>query len=132
MTLEEQETTVSVGKLDDEVQIWTSNPSDLRRLRKNPRVTEKAGGEDWGKFTVPKSAYDPMRGFKSQRKPLTEEQRQVLRERFAMIPCNTFERIRVTRRQSLNLAERYDQVFQRSSVAIAMLVDQGLKRLTSA
>lgn len=45
-TLAEQETSVSVGRLDSEVQIWTNVPKHLNRLRKRAGVTEIDSGHD--------------------------------------------------------------------------------------
>lgn len=80
-TLDEQETTVTYVRSDDVVRVYTANPAHLRRLRKDDRATEIDGGGDWGNFTIPTAMYDPMRGFKSRRKPLTPEQREQAAQR---------------------------------------------------
>lgn len=72
---DEQETTVTVGRDDELVHIYTSNTVHLRKLRKEPRATEIRGGEEWGQFTVPADQFNPISGFK-RRGSMTEEQRQ--------------------------------------------------------
>lgn len=62
------------GRNETVVHIWTSNPVHVRRLRKDTRVSEVRGGDDWGLFTVPVENYDPMRGLKSKR-VMSPEQR---------------------------------------------------------
>lgn len=79
-TREEQETTVTFLR-GTFTTVYTANPVHLRRLRKDPRATEVAGGEDWGQFTIPEELFDPLKGFKRSRAPMTEEQRKVAAER---------------------------------------------------
>lgn len=79
---EGQETTVTHVRADDTVHIWTANPVHLRKLRKEPRATELQGDEEWGKFTVPATDFDPLTGFKSRRKPLTDEEKAKRAEAF--------------------------------------------------
>lgn len=79
-TIEEQETTVSQYR-NGETYIYTTNPVHLRKLRKDPRATEIQGGDDWARFTVPAGIFDPTKGFKTTRKPMTPEQRQNASER---------------------------------------------------
>jgi hypothetical protein len=40
-------------------------------------------GSDWAEFEVPASAFDPLTGFKRQRKKLTPEQRDAAVARLA-------------------------------------------------
>lgn len=70
----EQETTVTQAR-NDETLIYTSNPVHLRALRKDERATETAGGDDWGQFTIPAGAFNPLKGFKRAKRILTDEQR---------------------------------------------------------
>jgi hypothetical protein len=78
--LEEQETTITKGRQESEVHIWSSDLTAVRRFRKDPRVRQIAGDETWGDFRVPSELWDPFRGFKANRKPMTEEQREQARQ----------------------------------------------------
>lgn len=53
---DEQETTITLGRMDDVAQIWTNDLRHVRALRKLVQerdfVTEVAGGDDWGQFEV--------------------------------------------------------------------------------
>lgn len=80
-TLDEQETTVTAVRNGSAVYVYTANPVHLRRLRKDDRATEVSGGDDWGNFTIPSSSFDPIKGFKRARRPLTDEQREAASER---------------------------------------------------
>jgi hypothetical protein len=80
----EQETTVAAGRDDAVVYIYTTVPKHLRRLRADKRATERNGGEDWGSFTIPADQFDPLRGFKRQRQPLTAEQREAAGDRLRL------------------------------------------------
>lgn len=73
--MDEQETTVCAGRSSEYVEVYTNNTVHLRRLRADDRVTEIKGGDDWGQFRISSAHFDPLAGFKRQRKPLTEEQR---------------------------------------------------------
>lgn len=77
----EQETTVSVGRDDELVHIYTSNTVHLNRLRKDARFTEVRGGEWDGFFTIPSKQFNPLGGVKRKSKPMTEEQRAAAVER---------------------------------------------------
>lgn len=79
----EQETTVTAGVTDEVVYVYTTVAKHLRRLRSDKRATETAGGEDWGKFTIPSDQFDPLRGFKRQGKPMSEAQRLAAGARLA-------------------------------------------------
>jgi hypothetical protein len=81
--MEEQETTINVARTGDTVQIYTNNIVHLRKLRADDRVAEVKGGEDWGSFSVPASLYDPLSGFKRQRRRMTEEEREAATKRLA-------------------------------------------------
>lgn len=79
-SLDEQETTVTQLR-NQQTLIYTANPVHLRRLRADERATEVRGGADWGEFTIPNAAFDPLKGFKRKSKPMTEEQRAAVGER---------------------------------------------------
>lgn len=68
---EEQETVVGRGRLDTEVNIWTSNTVDLARLRKlcsqHDFVREVKGGTDWGEFAVKAENFNVLRGIRAKR-----------------------------------------------------------------
>lgn len=81
VALDEQETTVSGYRNDGVVHVYTSNLVHLRRLRKDARVAELAGGDDWGRFTIPSDLFDPLKGFKRAGRKLTDEQRAAAGER---------------------------------------------------
>lgn len=83
MQMHEQETTVSAGRTDEYVQIWTSNIVHLRALRKDSRVKEVYGSEEYGQFEVSAEVYDPIKGFKRASRKMTEEQRAAASERLA-------------------------------------------------
>jgi hypothetical protein len=82
-TLAEQETTVAACREDSVVYVYSTVPKHLRRLRSDPRVTEREGGVDWGRFSIPADQFDPLRGFKRNRAPLSEERRVALAARLA-------------------------------------------------
>jgi hypothetical protein len=79
----EQETTVTAIRAEGLVYIYTANPVHLRRLRKDDRATEVAGGDDWGRFTLPASAFDPLKGFKRKGRVMTEDEKAAAGERLA-------------------------------------------------
>jgi hypothetical protein len=79
----EQETTVSAGRDDDMVHIYTSNVVHLRRLRKDARFTEVRGDEEQGFFMIPADLFDPIRGLRRKRAPMTDEQRAEASARLA-------------------------------------------------
>ena len=83
-TLEEQETTVTQLRNGD-TNLYTANPGHLRALRK--RVEEGLGEEckAWegaAEFIFPHAEFDPLKGFKSRRKPRTDEQKEQRRVAF--------------------------------------------------
>ena len=80
---EEQETHVSAPKVGGVTYFYTTDPVHLRKLRKDPRVTERSGGEDWGNFAIPSDQYDPLKGFKRAPRRLTDEQRAAAADRLA-------------------------------------------------
>lgn len=85
MTLDEQETTVTQIRNGDTL-IYTANPVHLRALRKRVaegRATERDGNDTYGNFVIPNAGFDPLKGFKRQAKPLSDEERQRRRDAFA-------------------------------------------------
>ena len=77
-SMEEQETTITQLRNGDTI-IYSANPVHLRALRKKVaegRVVESRTWEDAATFTIPHSEFDPLKGFKTRRKPLTDEQRE--------------------------------------------------------
>jgi hypothetical protein len=80
-SLIEQETIVTAGRTEAVVYIWTSNPVHLRRLRKDPRATETAGGIDYGQFTIPSDGFDPLKGFKRKGRVMSDEEKAAAGER---------------------------------------------------
>lgn len=87
-TLDEQETTIAFGRTEPVARIYTSDLRHLRKLRADDRATEVRGGEDWAEFTVPTDQVSPLKFFKTQRRPMTEEQRKVAAERLAQARSN--------------------------------------------
>jgi len=74
---EYQETTVTQGRDDDYVRVWTSNPVHARKLEKLSFVIKDSGNADdhGGFYRIPADRYDVLTGFRRQRSPMTEEQR---------------------------------------------------------
>lgn len=77
----EQETTVTSGRDETLVYIWSNNPVHVRRLRKDSRVTQIDGDEFGGHFTVPAASFDPLKGFRRAPRVMTPEQRQAAADR---------------------------------------------------
>lgn len=77
-SLDEQETTVTQLRNGD-TNIWTANPVHLRALRKRvteSRATETRTWEDAGEFVIANADFDPLKGFRQRRKPLSDEEKQ--------------------------------------------------------
>lgn len=87
-TMAEHETTVTAGREEAWVRIYTANPVHLRRLRKEKRAIEVAGGEDWGQFTIPSDQFDPLKGFKRASRPMTDEEKTAAAARLAAARAN--------------------------------------------
>jgi hypothetical protein len=79
----EQETTVTAGRDESHVYVWTNNPVHLRRLRKDSRATETAGDTGSGHFTIPSESFDPLKGFRRTRRPMTDDERAAASARLA-------------------------------------------------
>ena len=77
----EQETTVTVGRDDEFVQVWTNNPVHARKLeRKGFYPVEPSSGVG-GFYRIPADRFDPIRGVKPPRRVLTADQRQAAADR---------------------------------------------------
>ena len=77
----EQETTVSAGRDETLVYIWSNNPVHVRRLQKDGRVTQIDGDDMGGHFTIPREHFDPLRGFRRAKRVMTDEQREAAASR---------------------------------------------------
>ena len=77
----EQETTVTSGRDEALVYIWTNNPIHARRLQKDARATQVDGDDKGGHFTVPRADFDPLKGFRRARRVMTDEQRTAAADR---------------------------------------------------
>lgn len=80
---EEQETTVTAGRDDSVVRIWSNHLPHVRKLRKDKRVVQKSGDDTEGHFEIAASDYDPLVGFRRKGRKLTDEQRAAAAERLA-------------------------------------------------
>lgn len=80
---DEQETTVTAGRDEPVVRIWSNHVPHVRKLRKNPRVTQTSGDEFEGFFEIASEDYDPLIGFRRKGRTLTDEQRAAAAERLA-------------------------------------------------
>lgn len=93
---DEQETSVSKGRLDDYVEIWTNNVVDVRTLEKEARakrVSPVWDFDDAGQlaewleegfgvtYRVSSEDFHPLKGFRRKSKPLTDEQKADLAAR---------------------------------------------------
>lgn len=81
--MDEQETTVVAGRTDSYVEIYTTNTVHLKKLRADSRVAEIKGEEDWATFRIPSGMYDPISGFKRQRRQMSEEERAAAADNLA-------------------------------------------------
>lgn len=87
-SMEEQETTVTQVRNGD-TSIYTANPVHIRALDKRVAEGKATVKRTWTiedrvearEYTVPAGTFDPIRGFKSSRKPLTDEQKAALAAR---------------------------------------------------
>lgn len=72
----EQETTVTSGRDDTLVYIWSNNPVHVRRLQKDVRVTQIDGDSMSGHFTILRADFDPLKGFRRAPRVMSDEQRE--------------------------------------------------------
>ena len=83
---DEQETTVTSGRDEEWVRIWTNNPVHARKLDADARAikeTTNAEGEWGGSYRIASTDFDPLKGFRRKTRPMTTEQRQAAVERLA-------------------------------------------------
>jgi hypothetical protein len=82
---DEQETTVTAGRDEEWVSIWTNNPVHARRLDKDPRAEKTKDGPDefGGWYRIRATDFDPLRGFRRAPRVMTDEQRAAAVERLA-------------------------------------------------
>jgi hypothetical protein len=77
-TLDEQETTFTVGRTEDIVRIYTSDLRHVRRLRKlaatEDFIREVRGGDDWAEFEVDAQNVNPLLAIRKKR-AVSEAQR---------------------------------------------------------
>lgn len=84
----EQETTITFGRTEEVVRIYTSVPAHIRRLDKDPRATrtqvwyDEKGRPEAASFEVAASDWRPI-AFKTRRREMTEEEREAARLRLA-------------------------------------------------
>ena len=80
----EQETTVSAGRDDEWVFVWTNNPVHARRLDADARAVLVTPGDDFGgQYKIRASDFDPRKGFRRKSKPMTDDQRAAAAARLA-------------------------------------------------
>lgn len=82
-TFEETETTVSGIQADKCYYIGTNRAKHITRLDKEDRAELVSTQGEWREYRVQATDFDPLRGFKVRRAPMSEEQKDVLRERLA-------------------------------------------------
>jgi hypothetical protein len=82
---DEQETTVTAGRDEEWVSIWTNNPVHARRLDKDPRAEKTKEGPDefGGWYRIRATDFDPLKGFRRAPRVMTDEQRAAAVERLA-------------------------------------------------
>lgn len=92
---DEQETTISQGRLDDYVDVWSNNTVDVRALEKESRAKRVSPEGDvtaeelaehleagFGvTYRISTEDFHPLKGFRRKRKPMTEEEKAALGER---------------------------------------------------
>lgn len=95
---DEQETSITAGRLDDYVEIWSNNTVDVRALEKESRAKrivpnpDRINGEaladymeqGWGvTYRVSTDDFHPLKGFRRKRKPMTDEEKAAVSARLA-------------------------------------------------
>lgn len=85
---DEQETTISWMRDDDEVMIYTSNRVHLDRLRKlssdRDYVREVRGAATWGEFRVSADSFKLFSAIRAKR-TMSDEQREAAAERLRAV-----------------------------------------------
>jgi hypothetical protein len=88
-TARERETVVTVSDADEVVHIWTAQRAVIGQLRRHPSFSEVRGDSHapsrWAEFTIPAHLWNPTRGAKRPRRPLTEDERAVVVARLAAV-----------------------------------------------
>lgn len=80
----DQETTVTAGRDDEWVYVWTNNPVHARRLEKDDRAELITAADDFGgQYRIASADFDPLKGFRRKSKPMTEDQRAAAAARLA-------------------------------------------------
>lgn len=82
-TMAEQETTITVTRDDAVAYIYSANPYHVAKLRKDKRVVETKGGDDWGQFEVPMEHIDVLRSIKPPKRKMSDEAKAKLVARLA-------------------------------------------------
>ncbi|QDH48032.1 hypothetical protein SEA_PHILLYPHILLY_25 [Microbacterium phage PhillyPhilly] len=94
---DEQETSITAGRLDDYVEIWSNNTVDVRALEKESRAKRVSPSDiatmdelvehleaGFGvTYRVSTEDFHPLKGFRRKRKPLTDEQKAAVTARLA-------------------------------------------------
>lgn len=85
MSKEEHETIVSSVRSDELVNIYSSNPAHIRKIKSDDRFTVTREDIEDGKIvavhaTIPQDSYNVLGGIRRKRN-LTPEQRQALSDR---------------------------------------------------
>jgi len=86
--MEEQETTVTQIRNGD-TSVYTANPVHIRALDKRVEEGKATVRRTWAiedrvearEYLIPAGGFDPLKGFKHTRKPLTDEQKAALAAR---------------------------------------------------
>jgi len=81
----EQETTVTAGRDDEYVHIWTNDPTSVTILEKSSRVVKDSTDSEGvgGFYRIRRTDFHPLKGFKRRSKPMTPEQREAAAARLA-------------------------------------------------
>lgn len=81
----EQETTITQGRDEPFVYVYTDNPVHARKLANRASVVKVRGasGEVGGHYRIPADQFDVLTGFKRRKRALTVEQRQAAADRLA-------------------------------------------------
>ena len=92
---DEQETSVTQGRLDDYVEIWSNNTVDVRALEKESRakrvspegiatieeLTEHLDAGFGVTYRISTDDFHPLKGFRRKRAPMTDEQKAAVTAR---------------------------------------------------
>lgn len=74
-------------EIDKTEMVQSATKAEITKLEENEYAVNIRsaikGGDDWGEFVIAAGAFDPLKGFKAKRKPLSEEQKRAVAERLA-------------------------------------------------